>query len=182
MQFYYLLQFYFYILFSNLNVLKSCNLLAYIWFEQPILQCTLCKCTNTAALNSSQTKKKPQQKNQQSFLCCWCRIGAPRLESAVCPAQLAHAQQSPLAPWPWLRECLHSHGTAQNRLLLVAQDSEPVEGGGLLAIVGAETDTNGSMDKWEDSEEKYTYTAKDRTERTDRNNLKLGIAKATYLG
>lgn len=113
--------------------------MAYIQFEQPILhtlQMHKYYCTKQQADKNQKKKKK-----KQSFLCCWCRIGAPRLESTVCPAQLAHAQQSPLAPWPWLRECLHSHGTAQNRLLLVAQDSEPVEGGGLVVeekIVGAE--------------------------------------------
>lgn len=60
------------------------------------------------------------------------RIHAPRRESSQCPAQLATTQQSPLAPWPWLWVCLHSHGTAQNRLLLIAQDREPGEEGGVV--------------------------------------------------
>lgn len=48
------------------------------------------------------------------------RIHAARRELSLCPAQLAPAQQSPLAPWPWLWVCLRSHGTTQNRLLLIA--------------------------------------------------------------
>lgn len=55
---------------------------------------------------------------------CWSRIHAPRRESSQCPAHLASAQKSPLAPWPWLRVWLRSHGTAQNSLLLITQDRE----------------------------------------------------------
>lgn len=64
-------------------------------------------------------KTKPKKQNK-TFLCRQCGTGAPRLESTVCPARLARGQQSPLAPRPWLRECLRSHGTPQNRLLLAA--------------------------------------------------------------
>lgn len=65
----------------------------------------------------------------------WGRIHAPRRESSQCPAQLATSQQSPLAPWPWLWVCRHSHGTAQNRLLLITQDREPGEEGGVVVVV-----------------------------------------------
>lgn len=44
----------------------------------------------------------------------------------------------PTAPWPWLWVCLRSHGTPQNRLLLIAQDSEPGEEGALVVVVGQE--------------------------------------------
>lgn len=53
----------------------------------------------------------------------------PRREWSQCPARLAAAQRSPRAPRPWLWVCLRSHGTAQNRLLLIAQDSEPGQEG-----------------------------------------------------
>lgn len=43
-------------------------------------------------------------------------------------SRLARSQQSPLAPRPWLRECLRSHGTPQNRLLLAVQDSQRAGG------------------------------------------------------
>lgn len=63
---------------------------------------------------------------------CQGRIHAPRRELSQCPSQLATTQQSPLAPWPWLWVCPHSHGTAQNRLLLIVQDREPGEEGGVV--------------------------------------------------
>lgn len=62
-------------------------------------------------------------------------------------SQLARRQQSPLAPRPWLRECLRSHGTPQNRLLLAAQDSQRVggrSGGGGGSGGGVE----GAGDSW----------------------------------
>lgn len=60
----------------------------------------------------------------------------PRREWSQCPVHLAAAQRSPRAPWPWLWVCLRSHGTAQNRLLLIAQDSEPGEEGALVVVGG----------------------------------------------
>lgn len=65
------------------------------------------------------------------------RIQRPRREWSQRPTHLAAAQRSPCAPWPWRWACLRSHGTAQNRLLLIAQDSEAGEEGALVGVGGA---------------------------------------------
>lgn len=51
-------------------------------------------------------------------------------------SRLAAAQRSPRAQRPWRWVCLRSHGTAQNRLLLIAQDSEPGEEGAPVGVGG----------------------------------------------
>lgn len=66
----------------------------------------------------------------------------PRQEWSQCPAHLATTQQSPLPQMALVWVCLHSHGTTQNRLLLIAQDSEPGEEG---AVMVGDRDGGGAL-------------------------------------
>lgn len=79
-------------------------------------------------------------------------------------SRLARGQQSPLAPRPWLRECLRSHGTPQNRLLLAAQDSQRVggrsSGGGVGGGGGGEgAGDSGPQNPATDTESEATLTS-----------------------